>query len=252
MHARCPRWPAGLLLALAAACRHVPTEKELQGAQIHYDLGVHAQSSNDVQGALAEFEQALATDPNFAEAHNAIAILLHVAFKRPEEAVPHYKRALEIRPTFSEAKTNLANVYLDLGRYDEAIALYQEALNDMLYPTPFIAEGNLGWALYKKGDARAAVDHIKAAVTTNPKFCLGYKNLGIIQDEGGNTEDACRQFGNYAQTCPDLADAHYRAGVCLAKLGKGEDAKKSFEACQAKSGNPAVKDDCRRLAEHLK
>ena len=41
----------------------------------------------------------------------------------------------------------------------------------MLYPTPFIAHGNLGWALYKKGETKKAVDHIKAAVTTNPKRC---------------------------------------------------------------------------------
>ncbi len=57
-----------------------------------------------------------------------------------------------MRPTFSEARTNLANVYLDQGQYDEAIKLYEQVLNDMLYPTPFIAQGNLGWAYYKKGD----------------------------------------------------------------------------------------------------
>src|SRR5687768_3763771 len=127
---RCP--PRLTLLALlltAAAFKHVPSEKELQSAQIHYDLGVQVQQ-RDPQAAYLEFEKAIAQDPTLAEAHNAIAILLHLAFQRHEEAITHYKQALAIRPTFSEAKTNLANLYLDQKRYDEAIRLYQEALND--------------------------------------------------------------------------------------------------------------------------
>src|SRR5215510_10486736 len=98
-------------LALAAAgllgsCVHIPTEKERQGAEAHYDLGISAQTAGDVRSALKEFEESLKLDDDFAEAHNAIAVLLHLSFDRKDEAEKHYKRALEIRPTFSEAKVN--------------------------------------------------------------------------------------------------------------------------------------------------
>ena len=121
------------VLALAAtgvlaSCVHIPTEKERQGAEAHYDLGISAQASGDVRSALREFEESLKLDDDFADAHNAIAVLLHLAFDKKDEAEKHYKRALEIRPTFSEAKVNLGNLYLDEGRLDEAIALYQQAL----------------------------------------------------------------------------------------------------------------------------
>ncbi|WNG48525.1 social motility TPR repeat lipoprotein Tgl [Archangium minus] len=243
--------PAWLLALALMGCKHVPSEKERQGAEIHYELGLQAQQAGNVQEAYKELQKSLELDPEYPEAHNAIAILLHMAFNRPEQAISHYKKALELRPNFSEVKTNLANVYLSQSRYDEAIKLYEEALNDMLYSTPFIAQGNMGWALYKKGELERGLKSIKAAVTTNPGFCLGYKNLGIIYDETGDVSEACRYFGRYREACPDVADAYLREGACQVKQGKMEEARQSFTACEAKAKSQDLKDDCRRLLEAL-
>ncbi|HET9449370.1 MAG TPA: social motility TPR repeat lipoprotein Tgl [Aggregicoccus sp.] len=243
-----------LALALAAAlpaCKHTPTEREKQGSESRYDLGVLAQQQGRLQEAYTEFERAVELDPDNADAHHALGILLHLAFNRPEEAIKHYQRALEVRPTFSEAKSNLGNVYLSTSRYDEAIRLYKEALNDMLYPTPYIAQNNLGWALYKKGDKAQALQNIKAAVTTNPQFCLGFKNLGLIAEEGGDHAEACRQYARYRQACPETADALKREGVCQARSGQAAAAKASFASCEAKAQAQDLKDECRQLAEQL-
>ncbi len=238
-------------LALCAGCRHRPTEKEQRASENHYDLGIVAQEKGNIQEALREYQSSLEIDETFPEAHNAIGILLHLSFARPEEAIRHYKRALELKPDYSAAKTNLGNVYLDLGKYDEAIKLYDEALNDMLYTTPYIAHSNRGWALYKKGDVKAGVESIQMALTTNPKFCLGYKNLGLIHDEQGNTAAACEDFRHYRDSCPDAGDAYLREGICLARLGKTEEALKDFAACQTKTVTPATRDECRSYQEKL-
>lgn len=242
------------LVALAlvlSGCKHVPTEKERNSAEIHYNLGLQAQQAGNIQEAVNEFKRALEADPENTDAHNAMGILLHLSFRRYDEAVTHYEKALELRPNFSEARTNLANVYLDQGRYDEAIKLYEQVLNDMLYPTPFIAQGNLGWAYFKKGDTAKGLENIRAAVTLNPKFCLGYKNLGLIHEHTGNTEESCRQFTRYREACEESADAHMREGVCRAKLGEVEPARERFTSCEQKATNPALQDECRRLREHL-
>lgn len=247
-----PAWSLALVLALAG-CAHVPTEKERRSSEIHYDLGVQAQQSGNVQDALREFQKALELDPDNPDAHNALGILLHLSFRRPGEALEHYEKALKVRPTFSEARTNMANVHLDQGRYDEAIKLYEQVLNDMLYSTPYIAQSNLGWALYKKGETERGVQSIKASVTTNPGFCMGYRNLGIIYDETGRTSEACRQFSRYRESCPEMAEAYMREGVCQAKLGQVDAAKQAFTACEAKAkaSEQVLKDDCHRLLEHL-
>lgn len=239
-----------VLVAALATCAHVPTEKEQREALAHYDLAVNM-AQKEPQAALMELERALQLDPDMPEANNAKGVLLHVAFGHPEEAIASYRKALEKRPAFSEAKVNLGNVFLDQKRYDEAIALYREALNDMLYPTPFLAQGNLGWALYKKGQKDQAVSNIKSAVTLNPKFCLGYRNLGTIYDETGAIDDACRAFGRFRELCPDVADAYLREGVCLAKKGDLAGAHKSLQGCLEKSRIDNERDDCRRLKEGL-
>ncbi|RKH84585.1 tetratricopeptide repeat protein [Corallococcus sp. AB045] len=243
-----------LAFALASAgCAHVPTEKERQSSEIHYDLGIQAQQHGHVQDALQEYQKALEQNPGNPEAHNAVGVLLHLSFRRLDEASSHYEKALKLRPSFSDARTNLGNLRLDQGRYDEAIKLYEESLNDMQYRHGYSAQGNLGWALYKKGDTANALQNIKSAVTTNPDFCLGYKNLGIIYDETGKTEEACRQFGNYREKCPDVAEAYQREGVCQAKLGRVDEAKKALALCESKAqpNESVLKDHCRSLLDHL-
>ncbi|WP_163870631.1 social motility TPR repeat lipoprotein Tgl [Myxococcus eversor] len=248
--------PATCSLALVLAlsgCVHTPTEKERRSAEIHYDLALQAQQQGHLQDALRELQVSLENDPDYPEAHNAIGILLHMVFSRPAEAVKHYEHALKVRPGFSEARTNLANVHLDQSRYAEAIKLYEQVLNDMLYLTPYIAQANMGWALYKKGDTTRGVSSLKASVTTNPGFCLGYRNLGIIYDETGKLDESCRQFSRFRENCPEAAEAHMREGVCLAKLGQADAAKQAFQFCEAKAkaGEQEMKDDCRRLLEKL-
>jgi type IV pilus assembly protein PilF len=239
-------------ILMLAGCRHVPTDKERQGAQIHYDLGIAAQNEGKLQEAYAEYDEALKLDPYFPDVHNAMGLLLHAGFKKQDEALTHYQRALELRPDFSEAKTNLGNLYLDQAKYDEAIKLYEQALNDMRYPTPYIAQGNMGWAQFKKGDVKDALENIKAAVTTNPKFCLGFKNLGLIYEAQNTLEEACKSFGKYREACPEVADAYYREGVCTAKTGDTAKAKEAFAVCQTKAGaNVNLRDDCKRLGDAL-
>ncbi len=235
---------------LSAGCAHYVSDKDREAASIHYDLGVEVQLK-DPPAAMKEFDTALQLDPNLPEAWHAKGVLLHVVFKRYEEAAAAYQKALELRPTFSDAKANLGNLYLDEKRYDEAIKLYEEALSDMTYRTPFIAHGNLGWARYMKGETAAAIEETKTALTINPGYCIGYRTLGTIYSEKGETEEACKQFGKYRENCPEAADAHYREGTCLAKLGNLEGAEKSFDACIAKAQGQ-LKDDCETLKASLK
>jgi len=251
--------PPSVVLTLAAAgvlaaCAHVPTEKERQGADAHYDLGVNAQNAGDVRSALKEYDEALKLDDDFADAHNAKGVVLHLSFDRKDEAEKEYKRAIEIRPTFSEAKVNLGNLYLDEGRLDDAMALYQQALNDMLYATPYIAETNLGWAYFKKGNSAQAIEHLKAAVTTNPQFCLGYKDLGLVHDARGELNAACTEFGRFVDACPKVAEAYQLRGSCQVRQGRATEARASFDACVENATGPTqarVRDECTQLRDRL-
>lgn len=242
---------AVVVAAVAVACKHTPSAKEQERAVIHHDLGVQHQQSQDIQAAYKEFDTATKLDPYFPEAWNAKGILLHLSFRRPDEAIEAYKKAIALRPTFTDAKVNLANVYLDQQRYDEAIKLYEDALNDISYFRQDFASGNLGWALYKKGEVEKGIGYIRAAVTHNPKFCLGYRNLGEILDKQGKTAEACGEYQKYKEACSDRADAYYRQGLCQAKLGNVDAARENLAGCQSRATDASLKQDCASLLEKL-
>ncbi len=247
------RFTAGLALASAAlalsgaTCGTHPGKKEQEQATIHYDLGVQAMQNGDARGALTEYQKAVALDPYFDLAHNALGLTYHLSFGETDKAVAHYKKALELNPRFSEAYTNLGNVYLSLQRYSEAAPLYDKALSDILYKTPYIAENNLGWCNYKRGDTLAAIDHIKSALIANPRFCLGYKNLGIIYTETGAPDKAAESFGRYAKNCPELADAHHRFGAALLKVDDSSGARREFSTCALKGKDEPLGEECQKL-----
>lgn len=239
------------LVFLLVGCKHTPTDKERAGSDIHYDLGVQALNNGNMQEAYGEFQESLRLNEENAFAHQALAQVLHLAFQRHPDAIRHYERALELDPQLTEAKVNLGNVYLDMKRYDDAAKLYEEALGDMRYRTPFIAQGNLGMAEYRRGNVDKAVDHLRSAVTLNPQFCLGYRNLGTIFEDTGKTEQACAEFSRYRESCPDAVEAYFREGVCLAKMGKVDEARERLAECASRAPMGQMRDDCRRLGEQL-
>jgi tetratricopeptide (TPR) repeat protein len=199
-------------------------------------------NSCDARGALTEFRQAIELDPTLDLAFNALGLTYHLSFGDFDSAITNYKKAIDLNPKLSEAYTNLANVYLDQGRYDDAIPLYEKALSDILYKTPYIAENNLGWCYFKKGQVQTGIDHIRSALVSNARFCLGHRNLGLIYAESGDPQKSADSFSLYVRHCPDLADAHFRYGTALLKLQDTEGARRELQTCVAK-GNETHADN---------
>lgn len=232
-------------MVLLVGCVHV-SEQEQDKARIHYELALQSIVA-EPQAAMREAEQALKLDPQLAEAWHIKALLYHHSFGRPDEARQCYAKALELKPVFPDARANLGNLFMDEKRYDEAIAQYEIALNDVLYGAPYIAHGNMGWAYFKKGDTKSAIDHLKASITLSPKFCLGYLWLGQVYESLGAGQDSCRYFSRFREHCPDRADAHQLEGTCLARAGQRAEAVKAFDTCIEKAKTDDQRDLCRQL-----
>jgi tetratricopeptide (TPR) repeat protein len=162
-----------LAVLVGSGCVHVPDAKEKEQAQIHYELAVQMLVSTP-QAAIKEVDEALTLNPAMADAWHVKGLILQHAFGKLEEAQACYTKAMTLRVPFSEARTSLGTLYMDQKRYDDAIAQYELALSDVAYASPFIAQANIGWAYFRKGDTRNALEHLKASTSMNPKFCLGY------------------------------------------------------------------------------
>jgi type IV pilus assembly protein PilF len=225
-------WALGALGLVFAGCG--PTNKDIENAKIHYDLGVSAmQNQRDPQTALKEMEIALKANPDMADAQNVMGLVYQFMLHRPDEAVVHYQAALAINPKFSECANSLGTAYIELGRYGEAKKMFEQVLADDLYPTPYIAQGNLGWALYKSGDTANGIAHLRIAVQLNPSYCQGYRSLGTIFYELGQLAEAEKEFTLYQGQCPKVCEAGYRLGLTYLKENQQEKAHQQFATCAA-------------------
>ena len=84
-------------------------------------------ASQVVARASPHVELALALNPRLAETRAAKGFLFeHQGY--PEEALTHYRLALEINPNYSVVYVWMANVYWDFGRYEEAFGTIATAV----------------------------------------------------------------------------------------------------------------------------
>ncbi len=177
---------AAFLIAFVgvAGCATWVSPKQRESARISYDLGVESLNRQDLHTALRELMAAVQSDPLLPQAHQALGLVLHT-LHHDADAEVHYRRALALKTDYSEATNNLGVLLLDTGRYAEAIDAFGVALGNVLYPTPYLAEGNMGWAYYHLGDMAQARQHVEAAVRLEPRFCRGYQWLARMAWEQG-------------------------------------------------------------------
>lgn len=243
------RWIVLGLVALAVGCATIsPKDREL--AEVHLGLAQQSLSAGDPRGALAEIEIAVRHDPENPQVRNLYGLLLHVAFRQNERAIEQYRKALEVSRDYTEAKVNLSAVLIDEGRCAEAIPLLESAREDLLYREPYLVENNLGWCKIQLGDREAGIRHLQSAIAHNDRFCLGYRNLGLVMEEDGKLHEALHFFGKYAEKCPDVAEAHHRVALVHLALGDETEARKAFLRCAEKNA-PTLSEQCAREAATL-
>lgn len=251
-----------LVAVCVCSCATIISRKDRESARIAYDLGISAFDRGDSREALRGLLSATRLDPTLADAHNALGLLYH-GMGKEAEALVHYEEATRLRPKFSEAFNNMGILLLDMGRYDEAIAAFKVALEDILYSTPTLAEGNLGWAYYRKGEVALAKERIGSAIAADPQFCRGYEWLMRIALDAGDGAEAVAQGNRFIRHCAnnkalaDVLSADYRREMSYylaqghLKLGHTQEAITLLKGC-ANQEDAQPKSPAARCAAALK
>ena len=95
-------------------------------AMFHARLALDLYRRGMLHEAAAEYRQALAIAPGYADLRNQLGITLH-AVGQDEEAVGEFRRAVEINPRYVEAHINLGVSLEKTGQRDEARHAYERA-----------------------------------------------------------------------------------------------------------------------------
>ncbi len=240
-----------VLLVVALACATSPSRKERENAEIHYNLGNEALRGGRTQDALKEYDEALALDEAFADAHLGRGLVMEFGFGKVDEAEREYRRALALRPAFSEAHNDLGQLLAKGGRLEEAVREFDLALGNMLYKEPYVARCNKGEALTALGRKVEGLAELKTCLSLAPVYCQGHRQLGRIQLAEGRVKEALDSFQEYARYCDKSPDAHYQLGLAFLKSGNADRARQAFERCESLAGAGSLAADCRRSRELL-
>jgi tetratricopeptide (TPR) repeat protein/glycosyltransferase involved in cell wall biosynthesis len=102
-------------------------EQKLYYAQLNNKLGVARKKAGDLQTAATYYKQAIALQPDLADAHYNLGVVLQEQGEL-EEAIACYQRLLEINPNYAEVYFNLGKIYQRQKQLQQAILAYRQGL----------------------------------------------------------------------------------------------------------------------------
>ena len=208
-------WSLALLLCLSlTACGGA--RKSSNVGQVHYILGLSYLKEQNVTLALKEFLLAAEVDPDNAEIQAGLGQAYQLK-KAYEPAEKHYQRALRLQPNDLRLQNNLASLYLDLGRWDDAGRLFQAAASNLLFTTPEIALTGLGITHYQQGRYHEAIAAYKQALTQEPRYVQAHYRLGETYYALDKIDLALSSFLTARDLAPSEARIQYQIGLCYLK-----------------------------------
>ena len=180
-------------------------------------------------GKLVEAElstrKAIEIKPDFAEAHSNLGNILSDLGKL-EDAEISFRKAIEINPNFANAQYNLGGILIDIGKSKEAEVHTRKAIE--INPNFTDAYLNLGNILKDIGKLKEAEVHTRKAIEINPNFAEAHYNLGNVLRDHRKSQDALDSYLKAIKINPNFAEAHYNLGNVLRDLGKSQDAFDSY------------------------
>jgi tetratricopeptide (TPR) repeat protein len=181
--------------------------------------------------------------------------------KQHTQALFTLERIRAIEPLNAEMFLMFGNVFLEMGKNDQALNAYQSAVeNDPDLIDAWINLGNLLAeknsplaekyfdnairvdsnnidALHAKAyflsntkdDLGGAIKIYKKINTIDPQYVDGYYNIGLIYLDMDSVRQAYQSFDLAVKFAPTLAGAHYHRGVAAELMGNMAQAKSDYE-----------------------
>jgi protein O-mannosyl-transferase len=195
------------------------------------------------------FEHTLAvTPPNLHIEHN-LGLALGGS-GRYDEAAAHFEKALQIDPNFYDGLVGMGVTREFQGRLPEAIDYFQAAIRSQ--PGAPTAHVQLGHVLWKQNNDQAALEEIRRALQLAPEDADIRADFGLALELVGRIPEAIEQFHEALRMNPNNAEAHANLGLALLASGKPRESIPEFEmALRLKPELPGAADNLRRAQAQL-
>ena len=106
----------------------------------------------------------------------------------------------------------------DAGKYDEAIAKYNEAIKvDPNYATAYY---EMGYTLFSTGKGKNAMPYLEKVLQLDPKSGGAYDMIGSIYDDDKQMDKAIEYFQKGLKVDPGYQRLYYNLAIMYYRLGK--------------------------------
>jgi tetratricopeptide (TPR) repeat protein len=180
-----------------------------QSSIAYNDRGAVRQSKGDLDGALKDYTQALAIDPQMAAAYDGRGNV-KAAGNDLVGAIADYTQAVHFDPSMAAAYDGRGNAKTDQDDLDGAIADFTQAI--AIDPTMANAYSDRGFARQANGNFDGAISDYTQALMLKPKTASAYYNRGLAKLSQGNFDAAIVDFDQALAIDPKIPDAYYYRG----------------------------------------
>ncbi|MBZ5723205.1 MAG: protein kinase [Acidobacteriia bacterium] len=187
------------------------------------------QKPENIESAIEVFRRALDRDPGYALAYAGLGESYWQKYEltHDREWVTKALDACQRATASGVGHDCLGTVYAGTGRYDEAKAEFERALqadatNDDVYR-------GLAYAYEGMGKMSEAEDTYRRAIRARPEYWASYNWLGGFLFRQARYEEAARMFARVTDLAPDNFNGYNNLGGVYLQLGRYADAISLFE-----------------------
>jgi tetratricopeptide (TPR) repeat protein len=170
----------------------------------------------------------LAAPPN-AEKEFERGRKILVEERNPSGSITHFRKAIELYPSYAKAYFFLGGAYMEMGKPSEAQSAFEDALQqDSKLGLAYLG---LGASLNQQGKFGAAQEPLARGLELQPDAAPGYYELGRSYFVTGSWEKAEAPARRAAELDPKFAAVHVLLGNIMLKKGDVAAALKEFQEC---------------------
>lgn len=203
-------------------------ERDPQREEYRFNYGLLLTNALAPGAAVIRLEEALKAFPNSARLWFALG-LAQFKWSKNNEAAAAFKRAVELDGKFAPAYAYLGMTFVELGQYDEALKLYEQAL--AVDEKLGVVHHLIAAVLLRRPDADLALieSHLARAVRMDESFAPARLALAKVLVRTNRLAEGAKELERVVALDPGLAEAYYQLGRAYTQLGRKAEGKTAFD-----------------------
>ncbi|MCF6768273.1 tetratricopeptide repeat protein [Thiotrichales bacterium 19S11-10] len=189
-------------------------------------LGDMCLKQQKLDDAIIHYKKAIQIAPKHSSAYNNLGIIFQQKGQL-NDAIASYEKAVQINPNYYEAYYNLGTIFHDLNQLDKAETNYKKSIE--INANYHRVHNNLANLFSEQKKFDLAIIHFKKALQINPNYPQACNNLGVVLQKINKFHDAEFYYKKAIELAPNFHEAYSNLGTALQSQNKFDDASNNYK-----------------------